>query len=136
MYDIVRFPFFLWRDLNIGYTLIHLEAEFCTVGLCYWKIHKGIICDIWVMVLLFKMCWGRKYLYEFQSRKNGTFLALILWPLLSGQTVPAMKLYSCEWTVPRYCCLALLSHVWRVIIWSKGSTLSFSFLFYLTQKCF
>lgn len=65
-------------DLNIGYRLIQLEAESCTASLCYWKICKGIICDTWVMVLLYKLCWGRKYLLEFQSRINGTLLALIL----------------------------------------------------------
>lgn len=49
-------------DLNIGYRLIELEAGSCTASLCYWKICKGIICDTWVMVLLYKLCWGRKYL--------------------------------------------------------------------------
>lgn len=47
------------EGLNIGYRLIQLEAEFCTASLCYWKIREDIICDICVMVLLFKMCWRR-----------------------------------------------------------------------------
>lgn len=49
-------------DLNIGYRLIQLEAEFCTASLYYCEVHDGIICDILVIVLLFKMFWGRKYL--------------------------------------------------------------------------
>lgn len=71
--------------LNIGYRLMELEAESCTASLCYWKTCEGITGDTWVMVLLYKLCWGRKYLSEFQSRINGTLLALILWPFQSRQ---------------------------------------------------
>lgn len=49
-------------DLNTEFRLMQLEAESCTASLCYWKICKGIIGDTWVMVLLYKLCWGRKYL--------------------------------------------------------------------------
>lgn len=41
-------------DLNIGYRLIQLEAEFCTASLYYFEVHERIICDISVMVLLWK----------------------------------------------------------------------------------
>jgi len=47
-------------DLSVGYGVIQLEWH--VLSLCYWKIHEGTTCDIWVMVLLFKLCWGRKCL--------------------------------------------------------------------------
>jgi len=39
---------------------MHLEAEFCTASFCYWKRQAGIVCDIWVVVLLSKRCVGEE----------------------------------------------------------------------------
>lgn len=74
-------------DLNIGFRLMQLEAESCTASLCYWKICKGIICDTWVMILFYKLCWGRMYLWVSEQDK---------WYIVSFDLVTFSEVCTCN----------------------------------------
>lgn len=39
---------------------MQLEAEFRTASFCYWKKQESIVCDIWVIILLFKRSVGEE----------------------------------------------------------------------------
>lgn len=45
---------------SIGYGLMQLEVEFCTAGFYYWEKQESIVCDIWVVVLIFKRSVGEE----------------------------------------------------------------------------